>query len=59
VVALLAACLTRRDRLLVHLLFESALRPGEVLALWLEDVDIGAQTVRVVDRGELPNLGSC
>ena len=34
--AVAAACLTLRDRLLVQLLFETGLRPGEVLALWLE-----------------------
>jgi len=54
--ALAAACRTARDRLLVQLLFETGLRPGEVLALWLEDVQINPPQMRVVDRGELPNL---
>jgi integrase/recombinase XerD len=54
--ALAAACRTTRDRLVVQLLFETGLRPGEVLALWLEDVQIRPPQIRVVDRGELPNL---
>ncbi len=30
-------CRTPRDQLIVHMLFETGLRPGELLALWLED----------------------
>jgi integrase/recombinase XerD len=37
------------------MLFETGLRPGELLALWLEDVRISLPQVRVVDRGELVN----
>jgi integrase/recombinase XerD len=48
-------CRTPRDRLIVHMLFETGLRPGELLALWLEDVSISPPQVRVVDRGELVN----
>lgn len=48
-------CKTPRDRLIVHMLFETGLRPGELLALWLEDVRISPPQVRVVDRGELVN----
>ena len=51
-----AACGCRRDRALVRLIFETGLRPGEVLALWLEDVNIGEQQIDVRDRGELVNL---
>jgi integrase len=48
-------CKTPRDRLIVHMLFETGLRPGELLALWLEDVKISPPQVQVVDRGELVN----
>jgi integrase len=40
----------------VRLIFETGLRPGEVLALWLEDVNIGELHIDVRDRGELVNL---
>jgi integrase len=48
-------CKTPRDRRIVHMLFETGLRPGELLALWLEDVKISPTQVRVVDRGEPVN----
>src|SRR5207245_10821559 len=51
-----AACEGRRDRGLVRLIFETGLRPGEVLALCLEDVNIGELHIDVRDRGELVNL---
>src|SRR6266581_9586220 len=51
-----AACECQRDRALVRLIFETGLRPGEVLALWLEDVNIGELHIDVRDRGELVNL---
>ena len=51
----LETCKTPRDRLIVHMLFETGLRPGELLALWLEDVRISPPQVQVVDRGELVN----
>lgn len=37
---LLDACLNQRDRLLVRLLYESAMRVGEALSLWVQDVDV-------------------
>ena len=54
--AVLSACLTSRDRFLVQLLWESGLRIGEALALWLEDVEPDARRIHVRDRGELENL---
>jgi site-specific recombinase XerD len=51
----LETCKTPRDRLIVHMLFETGLRPGELLALWLEDVRISPPQLQVVDRGELVN----
>lgn len=53
---LLSACLTTRDRFLIQLLWESGLRIGEALALWLEDIEPDAHRIHVVDRGELKNL---
>ncbi len=52
---LVAACTNSRDRLLVTLLYETGLRIGEALGLWLEDVDIAGRRLQVSDRGELPN----
>src|SRR5216684_3142215 len=52
---LLDACMNQRDRLLVWLLYESAMRIGEVLALFVEDVDIAENRIHVRDRGPLEN----
>ena len=53
---LLSACLTTRDRFLIQLLWESGLRIGEALALWLEDIEPDANRIHIVDRGELTNI---
>lgn len=45
-----------RDYLLLYLLFETGMRIGEALSLWLEDFDLSECTVRIHDRGELENL---
>ncbi len=45
-----------RDYFLLYLLFETGLRIGEVLSLWLEDFDISSATITVNDRGEMENL---
>lgn len=52
---LLDACTNQRDRLLVHLLYESAMRVGELLALFVEDIDVAENRIHIRDRGELPN----
>ena len=52
---LIGACGNIRDRLLLALLYESGLRVGEALALWLEDVDVARYQLHVRDRGELSN----
>lgn len=52
---LLDACANERDRLLIWLLYESAARIGEVLALWVEDVDVAENRLSICDRGELSN----
>ncbi|MCA1202186.1 tyrosine-type recombinase/integrase [Priestia flexa] len=50
-----------RDRFLVRLLFESGLRIGEVLSLFLEDFQFDVKQrkhkIQLKDRGELPNGG--
>lgn len=50
-----------RDRFLVRLLFESGLRIGEALSLFLEDFHFDAKRrkhkIQLTDRGELPNGG--
>ncbi len=52
---LLSACTNERDRLLVRLLYETAMRVGEALSLFVEDVDVAENRIHVRDRGELPN----
>jgi site-specific recombinase XerD len=53
---LIDACSNLRDKFLIQLLWESAMRIGEALALWLEDFEIDARRIHIRDRGELPNL---
>lgn len=45
-----------RDYFLLYLLFETGMRIGEALSLWLEDTDISGCTIHICDRGELENL---
>src|SRR5258708_3525655 len=52
---LVNACENMRDQLLLTLLYESSLRIGESLALWIEDVDVDGRKIHVRDRGELSN----
>jgi integrase/recombinase XerD len=52
---LLDACCNQRDRLLIRLLYESAIRVGEALALWVEDVDVAENKLHICDRGPLEN----
>ena len=53
--SLVAGCKNARDRLLLTLLFESSMRIGEALALWIEDIDIPRRQIHIRDRGELVN----
>lgn len=50
------ACVNIRDYFLMYLLFETGMRIGEALSLWLEDFDISECRIRIVDRGEMENL---
>jgi len=52
---LLDACLNQRDRLLIRLLSESAIRVGEALSLWVQDVDVAENTLHICERGPLEN----
>lgn len=52
---LVNACENTRDQLLLTLLYESSLRIGECLALWIEDVDVDGRKIHVRDRGPLAN----
>lgn len=53
---LLGCCTNVRDYFLVYLLFETGMRIGEALSLWLEDFDMSSLTITLHDRGELENL---
>jgi integrase len=55
-VCLLGACTNMRDYFLLFLLFETGVRIGEALSLWLEDFDISECVINVRDRGEVENL---
>ncbi|MCF0133949.1 MAG: tyrosine-type recombinase/integrase [Blautia sp.] len=55
-VELLGECTNIRDYFLLYLLFETGMRIGEALSLWLEDFDIDGLKISVADRGELENL---
>ena len=50
------ACVNIRDYFLIYLLFETGMRIGEALSLWLEDFEISERRIRIVDRGEMENL---
>ncbi|MFO1446009.1 tyrosine-type recombinase/integrase [Bacillus sp. Bva_UNVM-123] len=50
------ACVNMRDLFLIHLLWESSMRIGEALTLWLEDFEVDAKRIHIRDRGELSNL---
>ena len=55
-VILLETCRNLRDYFLLSLLFETGIRIGEALALWLEDFDLSGNKIHICDRGELENL---
>ena len=55
VCTLMTACCNTRDKFLIQLLWESSMRIGEALTLWLEDFEIDARRIHIQDRGELSN----
>jgi integrase len=52
---LLRACNNLRDYFVLYLLFETGMRIGEALSLWLEDFDSSGNAIFLKDRGELEN----
>lgn len=52
---LLQSCTNYRDYFLLRLLWESSMRIGEALSLWLEDFEIETCKIHIRDRGELEN----
>lgn len=50
------ACNNIRDKFLIQLLWESSIRIGEALALWLEDFEIDGNKIHIRDRGQLENM---
>jgi len=53
---LLDTCTNLRDYFLLYLLFETGMRIGEALSLWLEDFDMAGLSITLHDRGEMENL---
>ena len=52
---LMNACGNQRDCLLIWLLYESSIRIGEALALFVEDIDVATCHLYIRDRGSLAN----
>lgn len=52
---LLDTCMNQRDRLLIWLLYETGMRIGELLALFVEDIDVAENRIHIQDRGPLEN----
>ncbi|MGH4138607.1 tyrosine-type recombinase/integrase [Clostridium sp.] len=52
---LVRACNNLRDRFLLIILYETGMRIGEALSLWIEDFDISDIIIDLKDRGELEN----
>lgn len=55
VVTIVNTCNNLRDRFLISLLYETGMRIGEVLSLWIEDFDVSDRVIDLQDRGELEN----
>lgn len=52
---LIIACTNLRDKFLLSLLYETGMRIGEALSLWIEDIDISDMVIDLKDRGQLEN----
>lgn len=52
---LVRACNNLRDKFLLSLLYETGMRIGEALSLWIEDIDISDMEIDLKDRGQLEN----
>ena len=49
------ACDNIRDRFLIFLLWETSMRVGEALSLWIEDFKFDKLEIHITDRGQLEN----
>jgi len=52
---LINTCNNLRNKFLLSLLYETGIRIGEALSLWIEDFDISDMMIDLKDRGELEN----
>lgn len=52
---LVRACSNLRNKFLLSLLYETGMRIGEALSLWIEDIDISDMVIDLKDRGQLEN----
>jgi integrase/recombinase XerD len=52
---IIKACNNLRDKFLLMLLYETGMRIGEALSLWIEDFDISDMVIDLKDRGQLEN----
>ncbi|WP_326514393.1 tyrosine-type recombinase/integrase [Clostridium intestinale] len=52
---LIINCNNLRDKFLLLLLYETGIRIGEALSLWIEDFDISDMIIDLKDRGQLEN----
>lgn len=52
---LISSCTNYRDEFLLMLLWETGIRIGEALSLWIEDFDVSELIIDLKDRGELEN----
>ena len=52
---LIKTCTNYRDKFLLNLLYETGMRIGEALSLWLEDIDVSNNAIDIKDRGYLEN----
>lgn len=52
---LINTCNNFRDKFLLTLLYETGIRIGEALSLWIEDFDISNKMLDIKDRGQLEN----
>lgn len=52
---LIKTCNNLRDKFLLTLLYETGIRIGEALSLWIEDFDVSEMIIDLKDRGQLEN----
>ncbi|MDZ4907198.1 tyrosine-type recombinase/integrase, partial [Clostridium perfringens] len=55
ITTLIKTCNNLRDKLLLTLLYETGIRIGEALSLWIEDFDVSDMVIDIKDRGQLEN----